>query len=210
MSNIIDFWRNEWTSAANTDELFDSPEPQSGGDPSLNYNTILGNWPKNEDGDDDKPATEVFSSLFGSKYNPSTQLLDLGNGQTVLLNNACATRASIAFLLSGISIPQKYWDFVASQGEIKNKGFITTAAKFLTYAKTPSALGMPNKEIKQPSTLSEIQKVIGGKTGLYLMLPDSASAFGASGHVGLWTGYGVLGGHDYASSAKVVYFWELK
>lgn len=31
MSNIIDFWKNEWDNVTNTDDLFDSPEPQSGG-----------------------------------------------------------------------------------------------------------------------------------------------------------------------------------
>lgn len=176
----------------------------------VKYSTIYANWPKNNDNNNDKPSREVFSSLFGSKFNPLTELLDLGNGQTALLNNACATHASIAFWLSGIDIPKKYWDFIASQGDIKNKGFITTAAKFLTYVKTPSALGMYSEEIVQPGTLDAIKKRIGGKTGLYLMIPNSVSVFGATGHVGLWTGYEVLGTHDYASYAKVVYFWELK
>lgn len=35
MSAIIDMFRNDWNDVASVDDLFDSPEPQSGGGEAL-------------------------------------------------------------------------------------------------------------------------------------------------------------------------------
>lgn len=45
--------------------------------------------------------------------------------------------------------------------------------------------------------------------GIYMMQPISETAFKASGHVSLWGGLDVIGGHNYFAAAKNVYIWKL-
>jgi hypothetical protein len=152
---------------------------------------------------DDIPALEVFSSLFGKDYDQ------------VLFGNACATRLSLGLIKAEMKLKP---EFTIKYGDYKNKGIITSAINMKVWLSRKDVFGNPDVTIKEPNPkqIGDVIKELKDKKGIYIMLPykkgDNAFErnFGASGHVTLWLGSDVIGGHNYIKYAKEVYFWELK
>lgn len=204
------------------------------------WNDVYQNYPKSN-AVSDMHKHIVFDALFGQKFNKDDEFFttiekDKKTGKNItkkiLLNNACATRISVALNLSqhnikpvnGVTI-----DFIAEQGNFKSqknpkitmlgKPIITTAEKMKKYLDTwklNGDLSFSENELNA----DYIATKIGNRKGIYLMLAkdprsESQGGWGATGHVTLWIGkeYGyVMGGesHLYLSAAKAAYFWELK
>lgn len=93
-------------------------------------------------------------------------------------------------------------------GKLKGKGIMTSAVNMVNWLK--SNFGAPDVTVENPGSKDTIEVKIGNRKGIYAMLPKSAAEFGASGHVTLWHNRGAIGNNDYARSARVIYFWELK
>ncbi|PBJ11905.1 T6SS effector amidase Tae4 family protein [Flavobacterium sp. ACN6] len=171
----------------------------------VEFNLLYDNWPKNEDETDDKNNIQVFKSIWGDKYNETTLKLE-GN---IYIENACATRGSIALGLSKIKIPEKYTDFYGFIGGMKDKPITSTATKML---KVMKELYKSNPEkitkISNPKSREAIDQAFNGKKGMYIMIAKDGSGF--TGHVGLYDGDTVLGGenHYYVEQAKEVYLFK--
>ena len=185
------------------------------------WDDVYANYPKNATGSDDLFGPDFYEKLFGKRYNKTTYLLD----NKTKLYNGCAGKVSTALALSGCYIQKTGGigiDFIASENTLKSKslnnvtmkdkGFISTASKMKKWL---DAAWKQDGDIKLESAISitSFAKLVGSKKGIYLMLAENQTDFGASGHVTLWTGENgkyAFGGHHYDSYAKAMYFWELK
>lgn len=217
----MDFWRNEWNNVTSVDDLFDNPVPQGGGanhrDCRPKFKDFYNYWPKNSSNTDDMPASNVFSTVFGDRYDPVTQRLKDGNKD--LLNNACATRASIALTLSGTSI-NRYREYIGSYGAMNGKGLIAKASVFYKFLLENGCFLTADLTSNHPRNYeSDVQSFFKGNNGIYIMIAysskdkeyDPIDNFGASGHVGLWINDHVLGGHHYIGKySKAAYLFTLK
>lgn len=184
------------------------------------------------------PTVEIFKQLFGSKYNTTTQLLTITErnsaGKTITknisLDNACATRVSIALTLAGHdikAIPKVVSiDFNANQEAtfksvtqpsltMKGKSIITTAKKLKVWLEaTYGASDVTLEKAKGNLNYDNLSTKLRRKRGIYLMIAENEKAFGATGHATLWIGSElgcVMGGKEklYLDHAKSVHFWEL-
>lgn len=176
--------------------------------------------------------------MFGSKYNTATQLLTITEKNSagkiitkppVLLDNACATRVSIALTLAGHDIksaPKASVDFYANQEAtfksvtqpsitMKGKAIITTASKMKIWLEaTYGASDVTLEKAKGNLNYDNLSTKLRRKRGIYLMIAENEKAFGATGHTTLWIGSElgcVMGGKEklYLDHAKSVHFWEL-
>ncbi|WP_312922871.1 T6SS effector amidase Tae4 family protein [Empedobacter brevis] len=155
------------------------------------YESVRKGYPTNSDGTDDMETSEVFKSVFGENYDTNT------------FKNACATRCSIGLNEAGEPVRK---DFLGSVGKMKGKGIIASAV-WMT-----KTYGNPDVKIANPSSFDEVSNAINGRRGIYIMEPKKG-AFSSpliSGHATLWNGNDAIGGHNYISSAKMIYFWSLK
>lgn len=160
------------------------------------WDDVYKHYPKTNAGtasENDKPAVELFSELFGKDYDRS------------LFSNACATRLSIALIGAGMSVKT---EFVIAYGSLKGKGITTSAKNILTWLSSSSVFGEADIIIKKPASFNVISSKIGEKKGIYII--DSNNYKWASGHVTLWYDGHAIGHHDYWEHAKEVHFWELK
>ena len=171
----------------------------------VEFNLLYDNWPKNDDETDDKNNIKVFKSIWGDKYNETSLRLE----GSIYIENACATRGSIALGLSKIKIPQKYADFYGFIGGMKDKPITSTATKMLKvmkelYKNNPEKI----TKISNPKSSEAIDEAFNGKKGMYIMIAKDGSGY--TGHVGLYDGDTVLGGkeHYYVEDAKEVYLFK--
>lgn len=194
----IQYWRSEWGSAASTSDLFDYPDPQGGGGSAVKkrpaWKDVYEGYPKNAAGNDDLPAPDVFTSIFGPDYDSN------------VFTNACATRVSLGLINGGMSLKK---EFLISQGTFKGKYFIASAINLKNWLSLSSVWGTADEIIEKPTDLSAVAATVNGRNGVYIM----AGGFsGATGHATLWIGANndVVGGHNYVGIGGDVYFWELK
>lgn len=153
-------------------------------------------YPKIKEGtasENDKPAVEVFSELFGEDYNKK------------LFSNACATRLSIALIGAGMNVKT---EFIITHGSLKGKGITTSAKNILTWISSSNIFGKADIIITNLVSFNSISSKIGTKKGIYII--ESNNYKWASGHVTLWYNGHAIGYHDYWEHAKEVHFWELK
>lgn len=160
------------------------------------WDKVYEGYPKRQDSEsitneNDELAEVVFSSIFGNEYDKD------------MFVNACATRLSLSLLNGGMNVEK---DFSIKQGEYKEKGIITSAAKMINWLK--KQFGEPDVLINNPTSLKEIRDAIGDRKGIYGIIAKDPNW--ASGHVTLWYKNNAIGGNDYYEYAKEVYFWELK
>lgn len=148
--------------------------------------------------ENDLPANEVFTGIFGSGYD-----------QTIY-SNACGTRVSMALLTGGMPrVGARKIAISVEQHKFLGKYIEPGAAKLKEFLE--SKWGSPEQTIKTPVTLSNVEIKLKNKKGIYIMIPKDPNLFGASGHATLWTGHRVIGDHHFISSnTHAVYFWELK
>ncbi|MNY39926.1 hypothetical protein D3C86_1746360 [compost metagenome] len=155
---------------------------------------------------------DFYKMIFGARYDLSTNLLD----GKIYLYNGCAGKVSTALSLANYPIKKINkigTDFIASEGDMKGKGFISTAGKMKKWL---DAIWKQDGDfnVENPKSIDDLYDLVGNKKGIYLMLATNPKDFGASGHVTLWTGEKntkwVFGGHHYKAYAKSMYFWELK
>ncbi|GIZ16594.1 type VI secretion system amidase effector protein Tae4 [Capnocytophaga catalasegens] len=177
------------------------------------WEDVYNSYPKNEVGDDDISGPEFYKMIYGNRYDTETKLLD----KKISLYNGCAGKVSMALTLANFPIRTISGvggsDFIASEGKMKGKGFISTASKMKKWLDVVWKKD-GDYHIDNPESINDLYNLVGDKKGIYLMLAIDSSTFGASGHVTLWTGEAdeeyVFGGHHYDESAKSMYFWELK
>lgn len=176
------------------------------------WDDVYRNYPKNASGNNDMFGPDFYKILFGKRYDLKTNLLD---GKTSLYNG-CAAKVSTALTLANFPIVKTNGigrDFIATEGNMKDKGFISTASKMKRWL---DAIWKNDGDfhVDNPSSIEELKALVGTKKGIYLMIASDPKVFEASGHVTLWTGKPgeqyVFGGHHYEESAKAMYFWELK
>ncbi|MCV9931985.1 type VI secretion system amidase effector protein Tae4 [Flavobacterium sp. LS1R47] len=176
------------------------------------WEDVYEGYPKNATNTDDLSGPDFYKILFGNRYDLSTNLLD----EKIHLYNGCAGKVSTALTLAKFPIKKINGigiDFIASEGDMKGKGFISTASKMKKWL---DVIWKKDGDfhIENPKSIDELYDLVGEKKGIYLMLAINQNNFGASGHVTLWTGEKstkwVFGGHHYEASAKSMYFWELK
>ena len=146
-------------------------------------------------------AESVYNLVGGSILNSRIQ-------NPNKYSNACAIRVSRALNYTNKKIPV-FYDNAGKQRTQKggdNLNYILDAASLLSYMQKTFSNNPPLKlEGKSPS---EVKAILNGKWGIYLMIPNDRTAFGASGHADFWSYSGCLSG-DYLDSAKQIYFWEL-
>lgn len=173
---------------------------------------VFSNYPKNKAGTNDMFGPDFYKMLFGERYDISTNFLD----GKIYLYNGCAGKVSTALSLAKYPIKKTNGigiDFIASEGDMKGKGFISTASKMKKWL---DAIWIKDGDfhINDPESVDDLYNLVGNKKGIYLMLAIDQTDFGASGHVTLWTGEKntnwVFGGHHYQEFAKSMHFWELK
>lgn len=176
------------------------------------WDDIYRNYPKNASGNNDMFGPDFYKVLFGKRYDLKTNLLD----GKISLYNGCAAKVSTALTLANFPIVKTNGigiDFIASEGNMKGKGFISTASKMKRWLDAIWKID-GDFHVENPSSIKDLKALVGSKKGIYLMLAKNIDDFGASGHVTLWTGNSgeqyVFGGHHYEDSAKAMYFWELK
>ena len=176
------------------------------------WEDVYKSYPKNAEGNDDISGPDFYKMLYGKRYDLDTNLLD-GKFE---LYNGCAGKVSTALTLANFPIKTINGigaDFIASEGDMKWKGFISTASKMKKWL---DAVWKKDGDyhIDNPESIDDLYNLVGASKGIYLMLAIDANVFGASGHVTLWTGNAdeeyVFGGHHYDRAAKSMYFWELK
>jgi RHS repeat-associated protein len=183
------------------------------------WNEVYTNWPKEQENGEmkDLPNDEIFSSLFGSQFNPNNDIATFTDGSTSRFNNACATRLSISLIKSGENLKS---DFYIQCGDLKGNGIIVSAVEMKNWLLT----AYPDANYKKFNigdgfngtvTPEMMRNSLNGKTGIYIMIAKDCKYFGATGHCALWTGNQVMNHGDgsrgdYAESASEVYFWELK
>lgn len=196
----IQYWESEWDAAASTDELFEYPDPQTGGgggDVSKRpaWKDVYEGYPKNAAGDDDLPADQVFTSILGPDYDSGT------------FTNACATRVSLGLLNGGMNVKK---EFLISVGKFKGKGFIASAINLKNWLSLSSVWGTADEIMTNASSLSSVAAKINGRNGVYTIIGGFGA--GVTGHATLWIGANdnVVGGHNYIGGAGDVYFWELQ
>ncbi len=159
------------------------------------WSDVYRGYPKS--GSDDLPATEVFPAVLAAKdYDPS------------VFSNACATRISLGLLEGGMLVNRAF-TITNSTHKFKGKGFVASAKDLHAWLSKPTVFGSADITIPGPTTLAELQRQIGAKNGIYIMLGGFGG--GVSGHATLWIGSkkDVVGGHHYANYPGVVHFWEL-
>lgn len=176
------------------------------------WKDVYNSYPKNATNTDDLPGPDFYKMLFGKRYDLSTYLLD----GKITLYNGCAGKVSTALALANYPIKKTNGigiDFIATEGDMKGKGFISTASKMKKWL---DAIWKKDGDfhVNDPKSVDDLHTLVGTKKGIYLMLAVNSNDFGASGHVTLWTGEKstkwVFGGHHYEASAKSMHFWELK
>lgn len=177
------------------------------------WSDVYKNYPK-KSATEDMFGPDLYKSMYGDDYDMSTHLLD----KKYYLYNACAAKVSMALVLSGVElkmIDNIGRDFVARQGVMKNKGFISTASKMKLWLEKAWGDVFCSWETGKscPSyTVKEFGLSVGNRKGIYVMLAKNPTDFGAGGHVTLWVGgsQGAFASKHYDKSAKAMYFWELK
>ena len=170
MNNIMDFWRNEWNAVTDTSEVTDIKVVwQKPNRPK--WEDVYAGYPKNADGTDDLPAPQVFKKVFGDLYDETTQKISTSNGVHTTLENACATRISMAL------INAKYYfnegNFNGQTGAYKSKKIITQVRYLKDTLLSAPAFGDPDVVIKTSQspylnkngkiTLSDVKSRIGNK-----------------------------------------------
>lgn len=135
----------------------------------------------------------MFSSVFGSIYNPTEETIEI-NGKKISMINACATRMSLALLNANYNLNSKR-DFLCQTGKYRGKGIITKIKKMRDYLF--ESIGSPDIFISTEDEKSpyygrtrqiseeEVRKIIGYKNGIYLVYRPGAYT-DANGHVSLW------------------------
>jgi hypothetical protein len=106
--------------------------------------------------------------------------------------NACALRLSIAFNDSGHNLNYvKGATFKGSNGKYY----------FLSAEKMATNLG---KQFNLTPIITRDSSLISfsGLKGIYFMQPKLPSSFGATGHISIWNGKNVLGGHSYSNHVQ--------
>ena len=160
------------------------------------WSDVYRGYPKS--GSDDMPATQVFESILAAKdYDPAK------------FSNACATRVSLGLLEGGMLVNRAF-NITNNTHKFKGKGFIASAKDLQAWLSKPTVFGPSDlPPIPGPTTLAELQRQIGSKNGIYIMLGGFGA--GVSGHATLWIGsqMNVVGGHHYAEASGEVHFWEL-
>lgn len=159
------------------------------------WNKVFEGYPKNEAGNDDQNAVEVFTSILGENYDRD------------IFTNACATRVSLGLLNGGTNVEK---NFLIQKGKFKGKGFIASAIGLKKWLSRSDVWGSPDNTIEGPTDLVDVQKFIGNKNGVYIILGGFSADI--SGHATLWIGAtkNAFGGHNYISYGGTVNFWELK
>lgn len=153
----------------------------------------------------DATTSEVFASLFGSDYNKVT------------FNNSCAARVSLSLLNVGVNDAGNSFNVMNKESPFRGKGITVSAVKMREFFK--KKWGNPEVPIfktRDTTTLADLQKEIGARKGVFSFVASDPKAFGASGHITLWNGDGVISGEKYANLAYAdgnpgsVCLWELK
>lgn len=93
---------------------------------------VYAGYPKTASGGD-LPATQVFTSIFGSGYDRQT------------FTNACATRLSLGLLNAGIQ-PRK--EFPIKEGNFKGKSITASAVNMANWLR--SNFGTPDVTVENP------------------------------------------------------------
>lgn len=198
--STTEYWKSEWAVASSTNELFDSPDPQTGNGGTgatarPAWKDVYEGYPKNAAGNDDLPAEQVFTSILGANYDRD------------VFSNACATRVSLGLLNGGMKVKREFNILV---GKFKGKSFIASAVNLKNWLSLPSVWGTADEVISSPRTLAAVAATINGRNGVYTIIGGFAG--GVTGHATLWVGAtnDVIGGHNYIGGAGTVHFWELK
>jgi Type VI secretion system (T6SS), amidase effector protein 4 len=167
------------------------------------WSKVYAGYPK--DGDHDLPEEALFISVFGPGYDRN------------IFSNGCATRLSIALLHGGMRVNP---EFPINESTHRfNKQLITVSAtnmiNWLNQVWGKADVVITAIDRLHANTLSDVAIKIGNRNGVYAMRPFNPSnrgidPFDASGHVTIWVGNNVFGGHHYIDRAREIYFWELK
>jgi hypothetical protein len=179
----------------------DEPDPQGAGGSSSQLKNrprwadVYRGYPKINNGQDDMLAPDVFKSILGENYDRT------------IFTNACATRVSLGLLEGKMKVKA---DFLIAKGKFKGKGFIASAKNLQEWLSKSSVWGDSDEYIENPSSLTDVQNIIGNRNGVYIIIGGFGA--GISGHATLWVGTrkNTIGEHNYADNGGNIYFWELK
>ena len=123
------------------------------------------------------PASEVFELIGGDVYQ-----LALANGYT----NACVARVSRALVYSGVTIPNISGK--TFQGADGNYYFLSARKLFEWMKKTFGNRDISLDKFETGNNGNKFLNLASGKSGIYMMIPSSPSAFKASGHADFFDG----------------------
>ncbi|WP_119789571.1 T6SS effector amidase Tae4 family protein [Flavobacterium anhuiense] len=107
--------------------------------------------------------------------------------------NACALRVSIAFNKAGYHIRYSKGNTFTDKDGLN---YYLSSEKMAE--NLPKQFNLTLSKTTKNSSLSAFNKI----KGIYFMQPISPKVFGALGHISLWNGSAVLGGHSYADSPQ--------
>ncbi len=152
---------------------------------------------------DNLSTHELFVELFGEDYNRDK------------FGNSCAARVSLALLSAGVNNVGS--DYRATHGKFIGTG-VTVSAEGMRklLAKMWGKPEVPIFKTNSTTTLDDLKREIEGRKGVFSFLSSDRKDFGASGHITLWDGNGVISGRKYLNHAYAngnvgdVCLWELK
>ena len=227
MSSIIDMFRNDWNDVTSVDDLFESPDPQSGSGNNADFskrpswNDVLEGYPRDGSGNDED-AVIVFKDIFGSAYDEQAKVYIENKGKPnekrIPMSNACATRVSLGLNNANFRVRR---DFTILTGSMKGKGVILSAIGLKNWLIQGNILGKPDVFISTKEgnykgqqgrvTLKDVQEKIGNRNGIYIIIPFPGCFTVSTGHATLWISSqkDTIGNHSYSQCIGEVYFWEL-
>ena len=148
--------------------------------------------------ENDLPAEQVFKSILEDNSENRSMFNNFSS-------NAGTTRLSIALIRAGMTLRK---DFRVQIGDLKGKGFISSAINLIKWLSEPEQFGAADIIIKNPSSLADVRSKIGNKRGIYAF--ESNDYKRASGLTTLWYNGDAIGGNNCYDLAKEIHFWELK
>jgi hypothetical protein len=157
------------------------------GKPEINFDKLIAAYPGDENSQ--ISSTAAFTKVGGAVEKFYNEYIIEHPGE---VPNACALRESIAFNDSNQNL--KYSSGNTYKGA-DGKNYYLSSEKMASNLPKQFRL---NSTTTRNSSLSSFN----GSKGIYFMQPKSPAAFGATGHISIWNGNSVLGGHSYADHSQ--------
>ncbi|WP_163408693.1 T6SS effector amidase Tae4 family protein [Flavobacterium ajazii] len=134
-------------------------------------------------------STDAFTRVGGAVKDFYDAFVLKNPGQAP---NACALRESIAFNDSGHEL-----------NYVKDQTYKGADGKNYFLSSEQMAKNLPKQFNLSPTpTKNSTLTTFNGKKGIYFMQPKFPKIFGATGHISIWNGRAVLGGHSYANHSQ--------